>query len=157
MLADARDFGFPNDPLVLYLFNPLRSAHYPKFSRGWRSRWRESRARCGSCIAIPCWKLPSAHRPFWKKRAEHRNIRCTGRRGALTHPRFGHKFKLDQRITVIEIDLQQVEHRESKRSGDFGSNIATDVIKIERHHILVFLPQGTEFEHHPTSSLKLLH
>jgi len=23
MLADARDFGFPNDPLVLYLFNPL--------------------------------------------------------------------------------------------------------------------------------------
>src|SRR5258708_5280856 len=101
MLADARDFGFPNDPLVLYLFNPLPERALSEVLQ----RLEKSLARVPRPVWIvyrnPLLETTLGASAFLEKRAEHRNIRCTGRRGALTHPRFGHKFKLDQRITVI--------------------------------------------------------
>ncbi len=47
MLADARDFGFPNDPLVLYLFNPLPERALSEVLQGLE------------------WSLAQAPRPVW--------------------------------------------------------------------------------------------
>ena len=47
MLADAHDFGFPNDPLVLYLFNPLPERAVSEVLQGLE------------------WSLAQALRPVW--------------------------------------------------------------------------------------------
>ena len=52
--ADACEFPFPAEPLVLYLFNPLPESGLRRVIAGLRRAWLRIRDRCGFCITIRC-------------------------------------------------------------------------------------------------------
>jgi len=75
--VDARDFELPDEPLVLYLFNPLPEAPLRQLIERLENLWRTLRARFGSSITIRCSSLRWAVSLFWKRRDQRRTIRYT--------------------------------------------------------------------------------